>query len=376
MKFRVERDALADAVGWTAKALPSRPSVPVIAGVMLRVADGQLHVSSFDYEVSSQVSVEVRAAADGAALASGRLLAEITRALPAEPVEVAAVGSQLELVCGSARFTLPTMPVEDYPTLPDMPASAGTVEASAFARAVAQVAAVAGRDDTLPLLTGVCVEIKADTMTLLATDKYRLAVRELTWHPNTPEASLTALIPARMLADTAKALGPLGGSVTVALSRGGAGTGMIGFMGGTRRTTSRLLDGDFPKVRNLLSDHHVSTARIATAALIEVAKRIALVAERTHPIRLSFGEDGLTVEAGGSEDARASEAMDCVYTGEPMQVAFNYTYLLEGLGLMNAPTVLLGVNDPQKPVTLTPVSEDGEIIPGYRYVMMPLRTGS
>jgi DNA polymerase-3 subunit beta len=376
MKFRVERDALADAVGWTAKALPSRPSVPVIAGVMLRVADGQLHVSSFDYEVSSQVSVEVQAEADGAALASGRLLAEITRALPAKPVEVAAVGSHLELVCGSARFTLPTMPVEDYPTLPDMPASAGTVEASAFARAVAQVAVVAGRDDTLPLLTGVCVEIEADTMTLLATDKYRLAVRELTWHPNTPEASLTALIPARMLADTAKALGPLGGSVTVALSRGGAGTGMIGFMGGARRTTSRLLDGDFPKVRNLLSDHHASTARIATAALIEVAKRIALVAERTHPIRLSFSEDGLTVEAGGSEDARASEAMDCVYAGEPMRVGFNYTYLLEGLGLMNAPTVLLGVNDPQKPVTLTPVNEDGEIIPGYRYVMMPLRTGS
>jgi DNA polymerase-3 subunit beta len=361
MKFRVERDALADAVAWTAKALPTRPSVPVIAGVMLRVADGQLHVSSFDYEVSSQASIEVQAETDGAALASGRLLAEITRALPAKPVEVAAVGSHLELVCGSARFTLPTMPVEDYPMLPDMPASAGTVEASAFARAVAQVAVVAGRDDT---------------MTLLATDKYRLAVRELTWRPNTPGASLTALIPARMLADTAKTLGPLGSSVTVALSRGGAGTGMIGFMGGTRRTTSRLLDGDFPKVRYLLSDHHASTARIATAALIEVTKRIALVAERTHPIRLSFSEDGLIVEAGGSEDARASEAMDCVYTGEPMRVAFNYTYLLEGLGLMNAPTVLLGVNDPQKPVTLTPVSEDGEIIPGYRYVMMPLRTGS
>jgi DNA polymerase-3 subunit beta len=376
MKFRVERDALADAVGWTAKALPSRPSVPVIAGVMLRVADGQLHVSSFDYEVSSQVSVEVQAEADGAALASGRLLAEITRALPAKPVEVAAVGSHLELVCGSARFTLPTMPVEDYPTLPDMPASAGTVEAGAFARAVAQVAVVAGRDDTLPLLTGVCVEIEADTMTLFATDKYRLAVRELTWRPKAPEASLTALIPARMLAETAKTLGPPGGSVTVALSRGGAGKGMIGFMGGTRRTTSRLLDGDFPKVSNLLSDHHASTARIATAALIEVTKRIALVAERTHPIRLLFSEDGLIVEAGGSEDARASEAMDCVYTGEPMRVAFNYTYLLEGLGLMNAPTVLLGVNDPQKPVTLTPVSEDGEIIPGYRYVMMPLRTGS
>src|SRR3954452_10965375 len=132
MKFRVERDALADAVAWTAKSLPSRPSVPVLAGVMLRVTDGRLHVSGFDYEVSSEVSVEVQADSDGAALVSGRLLAEITKSLRALPVEVAAVGSSVELTCGSARFTLPTMPVEDYPTLPDLPASAGTVPAGEF----------------------------------------------------------------------------------------------------------------------------------------------------------------------------------------------------------------------------------------------------
>ena len=169
MKFRVERDALADAVAWTAKSLPSRPSVPVLAGVMLRVSQGRLTVSGFDYEVSSQVSTDVQADADGAALVSGRLLAEITKALPAKPVDVAAVGSHLELVCGSARFTLPTMPVEDYPTLPEMPETAGAVDAAVFAGAVAQVAVAAGRDDTLPLLTGVRVELEGSTMTLLAT---------------------------------------------------------------------------------------------------------------------------------------------------------------------------------------------------------------
>src|SRR2546430_9209521 len=154
MKFRVERDALADAVAWTAKSLPSRPSVPVLAGVMLRVSGGRLTVSGFDYEVSSQVSTEVQSDADGAALVSGRLLAEITKALPAKPVEVAAVGSHLELVCGSARFTLPTMPVEDYPTLPKMPATAGIVGAGAFAAAVSQGAVAARGDDTRPLATG------------------------------------------------------------------------------------------------------------------------------------------------------------------------------------------------------------------------------
>src|SRR6266545_4141315 len=243
MKFRVERDALADAVAWTAKSLPSRPSVPVLAGVLLRVSDGMLQVSGFDYEVSSQVTVDVHADADGAALVSGRLLAEITKALPAKPVDVAAVGSHVEITCGSARFTLPTMPVEDYPTLPEMPATAGTVDAATFAAAVAQVAIAAGRDDTLPLLTGVRVELTGNTLALLATDRYRLAVRELEWRPDDPGVNVAALVPARTLADTAKALGPLGGSVTVALARGGVGEGMIGFSGATRRTTSRLLRG-------------------------------------------------------------------------------------------------------------------------------------
>jgi DNA polymerase III subunit beta len=376
MKFRVERDALADAVAWTAKSLPSRPSVPVLAGILLRVHQGRLTVSGFDYEVSSQVSTDVQADADGGALVSGRLLAEITKALPAKPVDVAAVGSHLELVCGSARFTLPTMPVEDYPTLPEMPSTAGTVDAATFATAVAQVAVAAGRDDTLPLLTGVRVELEGSTMTLLATDRYRLAIKELTWRPESPDASLQALVPAKTLADTAKALGPLGGDVTVALSRGGMGEGMIGFVGGTRRTTSRLLDGEFPKVRNLLSDHHNAQARIPVAALVEVVRRVALVAERTTPIRLSFSEDGLVVEAGGSEDARASEAMECGYEGEPMQVAFNPGYLLEGLNALDGPVAVLRLTDPRKPAELAPAKEDGEIIDGYRYLIMPIRIGA
>ena len=121
MKFRVERDALADAVAWTAKSLPNRPSVPVLAGVLLRVTDGTLQVSGFDYEVSTEVTVDVHGDADGAALVSGRLLAEITKALPDKPVDIAAVGAPLELICGSARVTLPTMPVEDYTTLPSRP---------------------------------------------------------------------------------------------------------------------------------------------------------------------------------------------------------------------------------------------------------------
>ncbi|HEX5597135.1 MAG TPA: DNA polymerase III subunit beta [Micromonosporaceae bacterium] len=375
MKFRVERDALADAVTWTAKSLPSRPSVPVLAGVMLRVADGKLQVSSFDYEVSSQVSVEVQDDADGAALVSGRLLAEITKALPAKPVDIAAVGAHLELVCGSARFTLPTMPVEDYPTLPEMPASAGTVDAAAFAAAVAQVAIAAGRDETLPMMTGVRLELNGSTLAMLATDRYRLALREIPWRPDDPEISLNALVPARTLHDTAKTLGPLGGEVTLALAHGGGtGEGMIGFAGGTRRTTSRLLDGaNYPPVRSLFPTSHNAEARVNVSTLIEVVRRVSLVAERTTPVLLNFSADGLVVEAGGTEDARASEAMEATFTGEPLTIGFNPQYLIDGLQNLAAPTAVLHFVDAFKPAVMLPAGEDGELIPGYRYLIMPIR---
>ncbi|MFC7547155.1 DNA polymerase III subunit beta [Plantactinospora sp. GCM10030261] len=374
MKFRVERDALADAVAWTAKSLPSRPSVPVLAGVMLRVTDGSLHVSGFDYEVSSQVRVDVQADADGAALVSGRLLAEITKALPAKPVDIAAVGAHLELVCGSARFTLPTMPVEDYPTLPEMPANAGTVDAAAFAAAVAQVAVAAGRDETLPMMTGVRLELNGNTLVMLATDRYRLAMREMPWQPDDPDVSVNALVPARTLHDTAKALGPLGGEVTVALAHGTAGEGMIGFAGGTRRTTSRLLDGaNYPPVRSLFPATSNAQAQVTVAALVEVVKRVALVAERTTPVLLSFSGDGLVVEAGGTEEARASEAMDANFTGEPMTIGFNPQYLIDGLQNIGSPTASLSFVDAFKPAVISPSTEDGEPVPGYRYLIMPIR---
>lgn len=374
MKFRVERDALADAVAWTAKSLPNRPSVPVLAGVMMRVSERQLNVSGFDYEVSSQVSIDVQGDADGAALVSGRLLAEITKALPAKPVDIAAVGAHLELVCGSARFTLPTMPVEDYPTLPEMPDSAGTVDAAEFAAAVAQVAVAAGRDETLPMMTGVRIELNGTSLAMLATDRYRLAMREMQWRPEDPDVSMNALVPARTLADTAKTLGPLGGDVTMALAHGGAGEGMIGFVGGARRTTSRLLDGaNYPPVRSLFPASHNAEARVSVPALNEVVRRVALVADRTTPVLLSFSDEGLVVEAGGTEEARASEAMEAAFTGEPLTIGFNPQYLLDGLAALNSPTALLSFVDAFKPAVISPAGEDGEIVPGYRYLIMPIR---
>jgi len=375
MKFRVERDALADGVAWTAKGLPSRPSVPVLAGVLLRVTDQSLHLSGFDYQVSTEATVPVHADAEGAALVSGRLLAEISKALPAKPVEIAAIDAHLELTCGSARFTLPTMPVEDYPSLPSLPDRAGTVDAAAFATAVSQVAFAAGKDETLPMMTGVRIELEGRTLALLSTDRYRLAVREIEWQPDDPEFSAHALVPARTLADTAKTLGALGGELVLALGSAGGSEGMIGFEAGERRTTSRLLDGtNYPPVRNLFPTSHVAQANVPVAALTEVVRRVSLVGERSAPVRLAFSPEGLVVEAGGSEEARASEAVEATFEGpEPMMLAFNATYLLEGLQALTTPMAVFSFVEPTKPAVLMGGNEEGEPVSGYRYLIQPIR---
>jgi DNA polymerase III subunit beta len=375
MKFRVEREALADAVAWTAKSLPARPPVPVLAGVLLEVDNHRLTVSGFDYEVSGQVGLDVDAETAGRVLVSGRLLAEITRALPAQkPVQVSVDGPRAEITCGTARFTLPTMPVEDYPTLPAMPTVAGTITADVFAHAVAQVAVAAGRDDTLPVLTGVRLEMEGERLTLAATDRYRLAVREVTWRPGNPDASIQALVPARTLSDTAKAMAG-GTEVVLALSQPGAGEGIIGFSGSGRRTTTRLLDGQFPPYRSLLPDSHAAQAEVSTGALVEVVKRVALVAERNTPVRLRFTDGELTLEAGGTDDARASESMEAVYSGEDMTIAFNPQFLLDGLGAIDADTAVMSFTAPQKPAVLTGRNGDEAVDKpsDYRYLLMPVR---
>lgn len=368
MKFRVEREALADAVAWTARSLPTRPPVPVLAGVLLEVDGQRLSVSGFDYEVSTQVGIDVDSDSAGRALVSGRLLAEITRSLPSHPVQLEASGARVSLTCGSARFTLPVMPVEDYPSLPAMPPTAGALESDVFASAVAQVALAAGRDDTLPVLTGVRFEIEGDRITMAATDRYRLAMRELSWRPEQPAVSVTALVPARTLADTAKSMAA-GAEVTLSLATGATGEGMIGFAGAGRRATTRLLDGEFPKYRSLLPAEHAAVAEVPAAALTEAVKRVALVAERNTPVRLRFGAGEVVLEAGGADEAQASESLESSFEGEELTIAFNPSFLLDGLSAIDSDTARLSFTSSTKPAVLT--GKEGGT--DYRYLLMPVR---
>ncbi len=373
MKIRVERDVLAEAVAWVARSLPARPPAPVLAGLLLKAEDGALSFSSFDYEVSAKVSVEAEVDEDGTVLVSGRLLADICRALPNRPVEISTDGVRATVVCGSSRFTLHTLPVEEYPALPQMPTATGTVPGEVFASAAAQVAIAAGRDDTLPVLTGVRIEIEGDTVTLASTDRYRFAVREFLWKPENPEASAVALVPAKTLLDTAKAL-TSGDTVTLALSGSGAGEGLIGFEGAGRTTTTRLLEGDLPKYRTLFPTEFNSVAVIETAPFVEAVKRVALVAERNTPVRLSFEQGVLILEAGSSDDAQAVERVDAQLEGDDISIAFNPTFLLDGLSAIDSPVAQLSFTTSTKPALLSgKPAVDAEADEAYKYLIMPVR---
>jgi DNA polymerase III subunit beta len=376
MKFRVERDVLADAVTWTARSLPTRPPVPVLAGVRIEAdAAGTLHLSSFDYEVSARSEIAAEVSEPGTVLVSGRLLAEISRALPAKPVDVVLDGTKVTVTCGASRFTLLTMPVEDYPALPSMPPLSGTIDGDALTQAVAQVTVAASRDDTLPLLTGVRVEIEGEKITMLATDRYRLALRELTWNPASPDISATALVRARTLSDAAKSLGG-GAQVNIALATG-SGVDLIGFEAGGRHTTSLLVEGDYPAVRRLFPDETPIHAVVATQALSDAAKRVALVAERNTPIRLSFTEGQVVLDAGQGDDAQASEALEASLVGDDISVAFNPQFLLDGLGALTTEFVRLSFTHPNKPVEFTgQTSLEGDDIQQYRYLLVPIRFAS
>jgi DNA polymerase-3 subunit beta len=374
VKFRVERDVLAEAVSWAARGLPTRPPVPVLAGLLVEAStDGSLTLSAFDYEVSARVSVTADVAEEGTVLVSGRLLADIARNLPDRPVDVATDGSKVTVTCGSSRFTLLTMPADDYPALPQMPEASGRVPGDVFTLAVSQVTTAAGRDDTLPILTGVRVEIDGSTIKLLATDRYRLAERTLSWSPQGTDASSVALVPARTLADTARALGA-SADVELALARSGTGDGLIGFEAGRRRTTSRLLDGEYPKVSAIFPSTSDTHAVVETGPLVEAVKRVALVAERNAPVRLRFTDGQLSIEAGQTEDAQATEAIEASLLGEEIEIAFNPAYLLDGLGALHQPWARLDFTLPTKPALLTGQAEqDGEPDDSFRYVLMPIR---
>lgn len=383
MKIRLERDVMADAVSWVARTLPNRPAVPILAGLMVRAEGDTVTMSGSDNETTGHITLTAQVDEPGQALVSGKLLADIAKSLPDKPVEITADASRMELVCGSARFTLQGLPVEEYPALPEMPGTTGTVAADVFAKAVAQVVVAAGRDELLPVFTGVRVEIDGDTLSLLATDRYRMALKEITWQPAATDLEATALVPAKVLNETARSM-TAGDSVTVNLSSGATGDGLVGFEGhgtaGSRRMTTRLLDGEFPKVRHLMDIKATRSVRVRTDELMAAVRRVSLVAERNTSLRMEINEDDIALSAATGDQAQASEAIQALVTdhvdGDPSILAagFNPHYLTDALGALDTPFVDFSFTAPGKPCLVMGLdSLEGESEVDYRHVIMLMR---
>jgi DNA polymerase-3 subunit beta len=335
VKFRVEREVLGEAVSFVARALPTRPVVPVLSGLLLRADDAGLTLSCFDYEVSACAQLSAEVADPGSALVPGRLLAEITKSLPPADVEVSTEAGMVLLTCGSAEFALVSLPLEDYPQLPDLPPAAGTVDGGLLATAAAQVVPSASRDDTLPMLTGVSLEFDAGKLTLAATDRYRLAVRTLPWDPRDPGVHAAVLVPARTLAEVARTMGP-GRPVTIAFGQADQdgvrpADGMISFDGAGRRLTARLIGADFVKYESRFRAAFDASAELPAGPFIDAVRRVALVADRTTPVQLSFRPGVAVIEAKSDGRARAVESVPVSFSGADQMISFNPQYLLDGL---------------------------------------------
>jgi DNA polymerase-3 subunit beta len=412
MKFRVGREALGEAVAWVARALSPRPVVPTLAGLLLQADDDGLTLSCFDYEVSARMRIEANVKEPGLALVPGRLLAEITRSLPALDVEVASNADSVTLTCGSAEFDLVSLPVAEYPELPEPPGPVGTVDGGVLAVAAAQVGPATSRDDTLPILTAVCLDVDGDTLSLAATDRYRMAVRDLRWDPAVPGARTAALVPGKTLAEVARTMVP-GVPVTVAFGVGEPGTGsagpgpgrdphpvdgMISFEGGNRRLTARLIGGEYIKYRSRFSADFGSRALLPAGSFTEAVRRVSLVAERATPVRLTFGSGKVVIEAQTAGRARAVETVTASFTGDERVISFDPLYLLDGLNAAEASAsvprsgssrddeeppdpgqIRLEFSTAAKPALITWASDEGlnpgdpASTPAFRYLVVPLR---
>ncbi|MDR0285792.1 MAG: DNA polymerase III subunit beta [Propionibacteriaceae bacterium] len=385
MKIQLDKDVLADSVAWAARSLPLRPSFPILAGLLIKAEPDVVTLSSFDYETSAEVTIKAEVEAAGTVLVSGKLLADITRSLPAKPVTLVSTETELEVNCGSAHFTLQTLPVADYPALPPMPKASGWIASDELNKAVAQVVVAAGRDELLPVFTGVKLEFDGENLSLLATDRYRMALKEMTWSPSASVVATQVLVPGKVLADTAKSMAGAE-RITISLAEAGSGEGLVGFeaetAADTRQITTRLLDGEFPKLRHLMNIPNDMTVRVATQDLIAAVRRVALVAEKNTSLRMRIGTDEITLEAARGDQAQATEAVTALVDyagGEPVltEAGFNPHYLLDALSALDTPYVHFSFTGSGKPCLVTALPDlDGEPADDYRHVIMLMRLSS
>lgn len=378
MKFHVNRDVFSEAVSFVVKLLPQRNPQPILAGVLIEASGAGLSLAAFDYEASARTTIEATVDEPGTILVHGRLLSEIASRLPNAPVQVEVDDDGgIVLTCGSARFTLASMPVQEYPAIPEVSGETGLVPAEEFATAIAQVAFAASRDDVTPVLTGVQLEVSGTKLSLVATDRYRVALREIPWDggADASAAPTSALVPARTLTEVGKTFAH-GGDISIAFS-GSGDREIIAFTAGNKTVTSLLIKGNFPPVRRLFPEQTEHHAVLNTAELAEAVRRVSLVLDRSAPLRFTFTTDNVSMDASGTEQARATESVDSHLVGDDVTLGLNPQYLLESLGAVKSEFVRITFTSSENanklsPVLITPqTSVEKGNIESFKYLLQP-----
>lgn len=371
MKVEVNSASFADAVAWTTRVIDMRPANPILAGLKIDATNGTLQLSAFNYQVSSRHHIEAGIDEEGSILVLGKLMADITKSLPAEKTYLSSENNTLTITSGKSTFTLQLMPLGEYPDLPTLPQKLGQVDAPTFIQAVNQASVSISKEENRPVLTGIQIQFDNDTVTMTSTDRFRLSRSTFTWTPEHDDIHAVSLVRGSLLRDIAHSLDD---HQNVLIHLNEEEPSLLGFENSGRTSTSQLIDGEFPSIDRLFIDEYPIHAVINRQALINAIKRVALVAEKNAPIRMIFTHQELILSAGNAEESQAKEILDIDMDGEDITVAFNPNYLLEGLGAIAEPFVHMKMSMAVKPVEFNGQQEaDGDESMNYRYLLVPMR---
>lgn len=381
MKIRIDRDSLVDAIAWTTRAIGTRSSGTNLS-LHIAAIGNTVTFSAYDSETSARAEFETAVEAVGNCDVPGRLLGDIVKTLPAQPVELSLEDTHLRVVCGRSQFSVPLITGATLPKATDLPPLAGKISAAVFASAVAQVNIAASTSEALPNLTGIRIEVAGSNITLAATDRYRLAIREIEWMPVSPDANFAVLPPAAKLSEIAKGLADCE-EIEIEYSLDGSAS-VIGFSGKSRSGAYRsiatsLLDAQFPaKYRELIPREHPVVAYVETKALSEAIKRVRLVTDQGSAISFEMTADEMQLSARNlGSNAEANEVVNATLQGIVEKMQFNPNFFLDGLSASDSNLVRLGFTQANKPVVITPAKEVGaDMDMEFQYLLMPMRAGN
>jgi DNA polymerase-3 subunit beta len=361
VKLRCDRDDLSEALQTVQRGVSSRPGIPALTGVLIEATDqGALTLTTTDLEVSARLSIEVQVGEAGIALVPARLLADTVKSLSEAPVEFETDQSQARIQCAAYEGALRLLPAEDFPAIQPPSGTRIVAETVRFAEAVGQVARAASRDEARPVLTGILLEVSREGVTLVATDSYRLAVRDLV---ATSAGEAKAIVPERALSEAGRAAQTMEkGEVEVFVDES-----QVSFQVGPLMLTSRLIEGEFPNYRQLLPEQYDSRLTVSRQQLIDAVRRVGLLARDTSPVRLEFNALGVKLSSSSPDLGQAVEAVEARYEGEEIIAAFNPAYLADGLAAASGESVRLEVRDGLKPGIIRGGSDE------FTYLVMPVR---